>query len=106
MTTTSASKDERTTARAARFALAVGYLCLAALYSWQASKRVSPTIFSDEIEFTQISRAIAEHGVPSRRGAPSGFETLVAACEAHGVACRVVRREIEPAPSLLRTTTE
>lgn len=76
MTATSASNNERTTARAVRFGLAVAYLCLAALYSWQASKRVSPTIFSDEIEFTQISRAIAEHGVPSRRGFPSGFETL------------------------------
>jgi UDP-GlcNAc:undecaprenyl-phosphate GlcNAc-1-phosphate transferase len=37
---------------------------------------------------------------------PERLETLVGACESHGVACRVVRREIEPAPSLLRTTTE
>jgi UDP-GlcNAc:undecaprenyl-phosphate GlcNAc-1-phosphate transferase len=34
------------------------------------------------------------------------LEALVNACERHGVACRVVRREIEPAPSLLRTTAE
>lgn len=67
---------ERLSARAARFILLVAYLFLAALYAWQASKRVSPTIFSDEIEFTQISRAIAERGVPSQRGEPSGFETL------------------------------
>ena len=69
-------KTERLSAGAVRFLLALGYLCLAALYAWQASKRVSPTIFSDEIEFTQISRAIAEDGVPSRRGVPSGFQTL------------------------------
>jgi hypothetical protein len=76
VTVAAGGKKEWLTARAARFGLAVAYLCLATLYAWQASKRVSPTIFSDEIEFTQISRAIAEDGVPSRRGEPSGFETL------------------------------
>jgi hypothetical protein len=59
-----------------RFALAIAYLALAALYAWQASKRVSPTIFSDEIEFTQISRGIAADGLPDRRGEPSGFGTV------------------------------
>jgi hypothetical protein len=68
--------SERLTPRVARFILALAYLCAAALYAWQASKRVSPTIFSDEIEFTQISRGIAESGVPSQRGEPSGFGTL------------------------------
>jgi hypothetical protein len=63
-------------AGAVRFVLALGYLCLGALYAWQAANRVSPTIFSDEIEFTQISRGIAENGTPSRLGEPSGFETL------------------------------
>jgi hypothetical protein len=67
---------ERITPGLVRLALAFAYLCLAALYAWQASGRVSPTIFSDEIEFTQISRGIANDGVPSRRGEPSGFETL------------------------------
>lgn len=67
---------ERLTPGAARLVLGVAYLCLAALYAWQASQRVSPSIFSDEIDFTQISRAIAEDGVPSRRGEPSGFGTL------------------------------
>jgi hypothetical protein len=37
---------------------------------------VSPSIFSDEIEFTQISRGIAETGRPSRLGEPSGFGSL------------------------------
>jgi hypothetical protein len=76
VTTANEPETERLTAGAARFVLAVAYLGLAALYAWQASKRLSPTIFSDEIEFTQISRAIAENGVPSRHGQPSGFETL------------------------------
>jgi hypothetical protein len=67
---------ERISPGLARLVLAIAYLGLAALYAWQASKRVSPTIFSDEAEFSQISRGIAENGVPSRRGEPSGFETL------------------------------
>ena len=76
MTTAASRPAERLTPGVARFVLAVAYLCLASLYAWQASKRVSPTIFSDEIEFTQISRGIAENGVPSGRGEPSGFGSL------------------------------
>ena len=76
MTAEAARDTERLSSRAARFVLAFAYLCLAGLYAWQASKRLSPTIFSDEIEFTHISRAIAQSGVPSQRGDPSGFETL------------------------------
>jgi hypothetical protein len=76
VTTTVPERGERLTSGAARFVLAVAYLCLATLYAWQASRRPSPTIFSDEIEFTQISRGIAENGVPSRRGEPSGFGSL------------------------------
>lgn len=76
MTTAACRTAERLTPGLARFLLAVAYLCLASLYAWQASKRVSPSIFSDEIEFTQISRGIAENGVPSRHGQPSGFGSL------------------------------
>ena len=56
--------------------LALLYLLAASLYAWQASKRMSPTIFSDEIEFTQISRSIAETGRAARLGEPYGFQTL------------------------------
>jgi hypothetical protein len=44
------------------------YFGLAALYAWQASERKTPTIFTDEIEFTQISRSIAETGRAALRG--------------------------------------
>jgi hypothetical protein len=60
----------------ARWLLAAAYLCLSSLFAWQASQRVSPSIFSDEIEFTQISRGIAETGMPSRLGEASGFGSL------------------------------
>ena len=54
------------------------YFALAALYAWQASRRPVPTIFTDELELTQLSRAIAETGEPARRGEPYGLATLVA----------------------------
>ena len=41
---------------------------IASLYVWQASKHPTPWLFSDEIEYAQISRAIAETGRPARRG--------------------------------------
>jgi hypothetical protein len=53
------------------------YLLLATLYAWQAWRRETPTIFTDELELTQISRAIAETGEPARRGDPYGFSSLV-----------------------------
>jgi hypothetical protein len=53
------------------------YLFLATLYAWQAWRRETPTIFTDELELTQISRAIADTGEPARRGDPYGFSSLV-----------------------------
>lgn len=58
--------------------LLIVYFGLAALYAWQASRHPVPTIFTDELELTQLSRAIAETGEPARRGDPYGFATLVA----------------------------
>lgn len=59
--------------------LLVVYFGLAALYAWQASRRPVPTIFTDELELTQLARSIAETGEPARRGEPyGGLATLVA----------------------------
>jgi hypothetical protein len=66
----------RLTPGLAALLLGLGYAALAALYAWQASGRVSPTIFSDEIEFAQLSRSIAETGSAARRGEPFTFQTL------------------------------
>ncbi len=57
--------------------LLFAYCALAALYAWQAWRRETPTIFTDELELTQISRAIAETGEPARRGVGYGFTSLV-----------------------------
>ena len=48
--------------------LLAAYFVLAALYAWQAWQRQTVTLFSDEIEFTQISRSIAETGRATLRG--------------------------------------
>ena len=56
--------------------LFAAYFALAALYAWQAWRRETPTIFTDELELTQISRSIADTGEPARRGDPYGFTSL------------------------------
>lgn len=58
--------------------LLVVYFALAAVYAWQASHRPVPTIFTDELELSQLARAIADTGEPARRGEPYGLATLVA----------------------------
>ena len=59
--------------------LLVLYFALAALYAWQASRRPVPAIFTDELELTQLARAIADTGEPARRGIPyPGLASLVA----------------------------
>ena len=57
--------------------LLAAYFALAVLFAWQAWHREVPTIFTDELEMTQISRSIADTGLPGRRGESYGFTTLV-----------------------------
>ena len=56
--------------------LFVAYIGLAILYTWQAWERPTPTLFSDEIEFTQVSRSIAETGEASIRGGDASSVSL------------------------------
>ncbi|HEX3806724.1 MAG TPA: hypothetical protein VHV52_08080 [Gaiellaceae bacterium] len=58
--------------------VAIAALALLALFFWEASARKAPTIFSDELEWTQISRAIAATGHAARRGQPISFKSLYA----------------------------
>ena len=57
---------------------AVVALALLALFLWESGARKTPTIFSDELEWTQISRAIAATGHAARRGQPISFKSLYA----------------------------
>jgi hypothetical protein len=59
--------------------LLVVYFAFAAIYAWEASRRPVPTIFTDELELTQLARSIADTGEPARRGVPyDGFASLAA----------------------------
>ena len=57
--------------------LLVGVLALGILYAWLAWEHKAPWLFTDELEMTQISRAIAETGHPARRGVAYQFTSLV-----------------------------
>jgi hypothetical protein len=57
---------------------AIAALALLSLLFWEASTRRTPTIATDEFEWTQISRAIAATGHAARRGEPIGFKSLYA----------------------------
>ncbi len=46
------------------------------LYAWEAWGHVAPWLFGDELELTQLSRAIAATGHAARRGEPHSFNTL------------------------------
>lgn len=54
--------------------LLAAYFGLAALYAWQAWQRQTLTLFSDEIEFTQVSRSIADTGRAALRGGEPALE--------------------------------
>lgn len=58
--------------------VAIAAIALLALFFWEAAARKAPTIFSDELEWTQISRAIAATGHAARRGQPISFKSLYA----------------------------
>jgi hypothetical protein len=52
------------------------YLWLSIVYCFEAWKRTTPWLFTDELEMTQISRAIAATGHAARRGEPYTFRSL------------------------------
>jgi hypothetical protein len=52
------------------------FLWLAIVYVIQAWAHKTPWLFGDELELTQLSRAIADTGHAARRGAPYSFTTL------------------------------
>ena len=47
-------------------------------YAVEASLRRTPWLFTDELEWSQLSRAIASTGRAARRGQPHSFESLYA----------------------------
>ena len=56
----------------------IATLALLSLLFWEAAIRKTPTIFTDELEWSQLSRAIASAGHAARRGEPFAFKSLYA----------------------------
>ena len=56
--------------------LATVFVALLALYAWEAARHASPWVFTDELELSQISRAIEATGHGARRGDPYFWQTL------------------------------
>src|SRR5580658_5125803 len=66
-------------ARAIAAAPALGAaLAVVVFYFVEAALRKTPWVFTDELEWTQISRAIAATGHAARRGQPVFFKSLYA----------------------------
>jgi hypothetical protein len=56
--------------------LASIYLWLSAIYMVEAWRRATPWLFGDELEFTQLSRAVAATGHPAERGQAHGADSI------------------------------
>ena len=56
----------------------IATIAVLSLLFWEASIRKSPTIFTDELEWSQLSRAIAASGHAARRGEPFAYKSLYA----------------------------
>jgi hypothetical protein len=70
-----AAPTGRTSRHGIAIAAGLGILVLA-FYLIEASLRRSPWLFTDELEWSQLSRAIASTGHAARRGEPHSFESL------------------------------
>jgi hypothetical protein len=60
------------------FPIVAVVLVVLVFYAVEAYSRKTPWVFSDELEWTQLSRSIAETGRAARRGEPIYFKSLYA----------------------------
>jgi len=75
--TRAAERDETLADRfLAAFPLLAIFFWICVVYAWEAWRHGSPWLFGDELELTQLSRAISETGHAARRGDPHSFDSL------------------------------
>jgi hypothetical protein len=60
----------------AAYPLALAYIGLLMLTAWQTTRHVSPWNFTDELNWAELSRSIADSGRPELRGAPASSGSL------------------------------
>jgi hypothetical protein len=61
---------------AASYPLLVAYLGLLTLYAWQTTKHPTPWLFTDELQWAELSRGVAEHGTTELRLQHVPFSSL------------------------------
>jgi hypothetical protein len=68
---------DRRAVRGSQALLLAGLAVVVLVFYWvEASLRKTPWLFTDELEWSQLSRAIAATGHAARRGQPHSFESL------------------------------
>jgi hypothetical protein len=60
----------------AAFPLLAIFFWLAVVYAWQSWDHPTPWLFGDELELSQLGRAIAHTGHAARRGEPHSFDSI------------------------------
>jgi hypothetical protein len=58
------------------YPLLLAYVALLILYAWQTTKHSAPWLFTDELQWAELSRGVAHHGVPQLRGQGQSFSSL------------------------------
>jgi hypothetical protein len=60
------------------YPLLLAYVLLLILYAWQSTKHVTPWLFTDELQWADLSRGVAHHGFPEIRLERQPFSSLYA----------------------------
>ncbi len=60
------------------YPLVLAYIVLLILYAWQTTKHSTPWLFTDELQWAELSRGVAHHGVPQLRLQNQSFSSLYA----------------------------
>src|SRR5919197_4825670 len=60
----------------AAYPLVVSYAILLVLYAWQTTKHSTPWLFTDELQWSGLSRGVAHHGTPELRLEPAHSSSL------------------------------
>ena len=58
------------------YPLLLAYIALLIVYAWQTTRHATPWLFTDELEWANLSRGVAHHGVPQLRLENQSFSSL------------------------------
>ena len=58
------------------YPLVLAYVVLLILYAWQTTRHATPWLFTDELEWANLSRGVAHHGVPQLRLENQSFSSF------------------------------